>query len=143
MAPAPNSAAARRRGLSRPGSLRPPLARGCHQLIRGGPKLFESADEIIAGLAPLAPSLGADLRARLEPPSDSPPVRPASSRESDPDYARLFAVLGYDALGIDQLAQRSGLAVAALSSMLLMLELEGEVVTSRGGAYARRVGAVE
>jgi DNA processing protein len=67
----------------------------------------------------------------------------ASQREDDPDYERLFTALGHDTLGIDELAQRSGLAVAALSSMLLMLELEGCVVAARGGAYARRVGPVE
>ncbi|NCT66526.1 MAG: DNA-protecting protein DprA [Rhodanobacteraceae bacterium] len=128
-----------------PGSIHNPLARGCHQLIRQGAKLVETAEEIIAELAPLAQRLGATLRERLAvAPAESAdtrarPVAPAHA--DDPDYARLYAALGHDALGIDQLAERTGLGVAALASMLLMLELEGEVVASGGGAYARSVGA--
>lgn len=133
-----------------PGSIHNPLARGCHQLIRSGAKLVETAEEITSELAPLALSLGAKLRERLQaPPTASgadpaaprPPPRAAPARADDPDYARLFAALGHDPLRIDQLAERSGLPVATLSSMLLMLELEGEVVVARGGLYARRVGA--
>jgi len=126
-----------------PGSIHNPLARGCHQLIRTGAKLVETAEEIVAELAPLALRLGASLRERLHGPEAAglPEGSPstASSRAGDPDYARLYAALGHDALGIDALAERSGLPVASLSSMLLMLELEGEVVAERGG-YALRAG---
>ena len=130
-----------------PGSIHNPLARGCHQLIRNGAKLVETAEEIVSELAPLAQGLGARLRERLQTPvskaaANEAPSRHASpERAHDPDYANLFAALGHESLGIDQLAERSGLPVAALSSMLLMLELEGEVVATRGGGYARRVPA--
>jgi DNA processing protein len=133
-----------------PGSIHNPLARGCHQLIREGAKLVETAEEIMAELIPLAQGLGASLRERLLAPAADgaaeaprlplPRRRPAApARADDPDYAKLFAALGHDTLGIDQLAQRSGLGIATLSSMLLMLELEGEVVATRGGGYARRI----
>ncbi|GAA0713128.1 DNA-processing protein DprA [Dokdonella soli] len=130
-----------------PGSIHNPLARGCHQLIRSGAKLVETAEEIISELAPLAQRLGSSLRERLDAPQSAPLVvtsqpPPPGTRPATPpraDYAKLFAALGHDALGIDQLAERTGLAVATLSSMLLMLELEGEVVAARGGGYARRV----
>lgn len=125
-----------------PGSIHNPLARGCHQLIREGAKLVETTAEIIDELAPLARRLGASLRERLAPAAKdapaAPPARPASARDGDPDYARLYAVLETDPLDIDTLAARSGLGVAALASMLLLLELEGEVVAAVGG-YARRV----
>ena len=141
-----NAAESGREVFAIPGSIHNPLARGCHQLIRNGAKLVETAEEVIAELAPLAHGLGARLRERLQTSSASAPdplaacARNATpDRAGDPDYANLFAALGHESLGIDQLAERSGLPVAALSSMLLMLELEGEVVATRGGAYARRV----
>jgi DNA processing protein len=125
-----------------PGSIHNPLARGCHALIRSGAKLVETAEEVVTELAPLARRLGVSLRERLnESNQHSFAVEndtAASRRARDPDYARLFAALGHDPLGIDQLAERSGLAVPALASMLLMLELEGDVVARQGG-YALKV----
>jgi len=137
-----NATEAGREVFAIPGSIHNPLARGCHQLIRQGAKLVETAEEIISELAPLAQRLGADLRERLhDAAAAAASTRGAATpRAHDPDYARLYRALGHDALGVDQLAERSGLPVAALASMLLMLELEGEVVAERGG-YARRTGS--
>jgi DNA processing protein len=128
-----NAADSGREVFALPGSIHNPLARGCHQLIRQGARLVESADEIVAELAPQARALCGELRQRLPAPAAAD-----AARALDPDYATLFAALGHDALGLDQLAHRTSLPVATLSSMLLMLELEGEIVAT-GGAYARRV----
>lgn len=122
-----------------PGSINNPLARGCHQLIRDGARLVETPEEISHELAMLAAGLGDRLRARLEPHADSAPAAasgtPATRR--DGDYARLLEALGYEEAGLDVLAERTGLAVSALSSMLLILELEGVVSAASGGRYIR------
>lgn len=130
-----NATEAGREVFAVPGSIHNPLARGCHRLIRDGAKLVETAEEIVVELAPLAQGLGARLRERLADAPQAASERPA--RVDDPDYAKLLCALGHDALGFDQLAARTGLAVPALSSMLLMLELEGEIVAA-AGTYTRR-----
>jgi hypothetical protein len=56
----------------------------------------------------------------------------------DPDYVRLLDALGHDPVGIDRLAERTGLTVTALSSMLLLMELDGRV-TAEHGRYSQRV----
>jgi DNA processing protein len=116
-----------------PGSIHHPLARGCHQLIRNGAMLVESADEIVEALRPLAARLGAELRARLEATGAPAAPKPAC----DPVYSRLLAALDHEALGIDTLAERTGLGAPALAAMLLTLELDGEVAAERGGLYVR------
>jgi DNA processing protein len=119
-----------------PGSIHNPLARGCHRLIRDGAALTEGADEIIAALSPLATRLGGHIRERLEA---AGPLPDSGKRTvHDGDYAKVLAALGHESIGVDALAERTGLEVPALSSMLLMLELEGEVASERGGRYVRR-----
>jgi DNA processing protein len=126
-----------------PGSIHNPLARGCHRLIRQGAALVESAEEIVEGLAPLAQRLGAHLRDWLDSASPETASGPPACAEEikpgrDPASARVLEALGHEALAIDRLAERTGLGIAALSSMLLVLELEGTVAVERSGAYIRR-----
>ena len=58
----------------------------------------------------------------------------------DPDYQRLWLALGHDPTGMDLLAERTGLTAAELSSMLLVMELEGRVAVEHG-RYARKAGS--
>ena len=126
-----------------PGSINSPLARGCHQLIRDGARLTETADEIIDELSGLAAALGDRLRSRLQTgPNPEPNYAlplPEPGRKRDADYQRLLDALGHEETGLDSLVERTGLDAGALSSMLLLLELEGEVVGARGGRYTRKI----
>ncbi|MEN8169193.1 MAG: DNA-processing protein DprA [Pseudomonadota bacterium] len=110
-----------------PGSIHNPLARGCHQLIRQGAKLVESAGDILEELAP-------QLRAVL---AEAPPQEtPLGGPDLDPEYHDLLACIGHEATPVDRLVERSGLTAEAVSSMLLLLELQGFVEAAAGG-YAR------
>lgn len=116
-----------------PGSIHNPLARGCHRLIREGAKLVETAQDILEELGPL---LGAALRPGYQEQvqiqtSDTP------GDTTDPEYQALLGCLGYDPLPIDSLIERTGLTVEAVSSMLLVLELQGRVTALSGGRYLR------
>jgi len=117
-----------------PGSIANPLARGCHRLIRDGARLVEEPAEVIEALAPAARALGVELAERLARPDAPAPIRDGGWRD-DPDYRRLLDALGHDPATLDELVRRSGLAAAALSSMLLMLELEGRVAGLPGNRY--------
>jgi DNA processing protein len=126
-----------------PGSIHNPLARGCHRLIREGARLVESASEIVESLTPAARALGAELAQRLDLPTAASTERhrPAQGGwRDDPDYQRLLDVLGHDPAALDELATRTGQSASALSSMLLMLELEGCVEGLPGGRYQRLPG---
>ena len=120
-----------------PGSIHNPLARGCHRLIRDGAGLVERADEVIAAIGPLASELADALRGRLAAPTSVPAGQIAGANPDDPDYQRLWLALGHDPTGMDRLVSRSGLTAAELSSMLLVMELEGRVAVEHG-RYSRK-----
>jgi DNA processing protein len=120
-----------------PGSIHNPLARGCHRLIRDGAGLVQSADEVIAAIGPLAAELADALRGRLAIPISVPGGQVPGAKPDDPDYQRLWLALGHDPTGMDRLVSRSGLTAAELSSMLLVMELEGRVAVEHG-RYSRK-----
>jgi DNA processing protein len=48
-----------------------------------------------------------------------------------------FEAMGFDPVTVDQLVSRTGLTVEAVSSMLLLMELRGQVASLSGGRYVR------
>lgn len=131
------AAEAGREVFALPGSIHAPLARGCHRLIRDGAHLVETAGEVVEVLTPAARSLGITLRERLNAPIVEGASRGALGHTHDPDYAALLAALGDVPTSLDELAARTRLAPAALSSMLLLLELEGAVAPAVNGRWQR------
>ena len=99
-----------------PGSIHSALSKGSHQLIRDGAKLVESADDVLA-------ELGVARERRVEP-------IPAKEHG-------LLRKMGFAPVSIDQMAERTGLAPAALSVQLSELELDGRVQALAGGWFQR------
>ena len=140
-----------------PGSIHNPMARGCHQLIRQGAKLVESAADVLSELAPMirgdlfAVSLPRDLvlpNPLLAPGADakkkSPRAKPsakdaATSPPIDEQTQSFLDQMGYDPVNIDRLVDLTGLNVAQLSGLLLGLELDGLIDKLSGARYQRRV----
>jgi DNA processing protein len=100
-------------------------------LIRDGAKLVEEAADI---LLELAPQLKIDVarieRVRSEEPRDTATI-------DAPEYRNVLELLGYEPRSITDLSEASGLTAGELSSMLLVLELEGFVEALPGGRYSR------
>ncbi len=126
-----------REAFAVPGSIHNPLTRGCHRLIRDGATLVTHASDILEGVANMAGELAVALQNRLHTPtSNAPAAPPLASALPGPDYQRLWNALGFDPTGMDSLIERTGLTAASLSSMLLVMELEGRV-SSNYGRYTR------
>lgn len=104
-----------------PGSIHSPLAKGCHQLIKQGAKLVESAQDILEELPRLS------LAPR------------AAAHETTCEEGRhpLLSALGYDPVAAEVLAERAGLDAASLMAQLLTLELDGLVERLPGEVYRR------
>ena len=121
-----------------PGSIHNPLARGCHQLIRQGAKLVETAADILEELAPALPARHAPAAATTaEKPAASETKDHAYANQAlDPDHQKLLKCLQFEPAAIDELVECSGFSAAEVASMLLILELEGSVVCD-AGRYTR------
>ena len=115
-----------------PGSIHSPTARGCHQLIRSGAKLVETAGDIIEELSGLLGQLSQSVEQNDR--SDTHQSVP----EIDADYQQLLDLMGWDPADVDTLVNRSGLTADEVSSMLLILELDGRVEPLTGGCYIQR-----
>jgi DNA processing protein len=117
-----------------PGSIHSPLARGCHQLIRQGAKLVESAQDILE-----------ELRWTPAPVEKTPPseklgvadTATKANKNANKNEEHVMAVLGRTPCDLDTLAMRSDLTPAALLAILLPLELGGRVAQLPGGLYQR------
>jgi DNA processing protein len=135
------AAEAGREVFALPGSVRNPMARGCHRLLREGATLVEGPDEVAAALGPVAAALADALRTRLSAPIQRGAGSRGGAAATGPtvagDYQRLWSVLGHDPSPMDELLQRSGLTTAEVSSMLLLMELDGLVVHEHG-RYSRK-----
>jgi DNA processing protein len=116
-----------------PGSIHNPLARGCHWLIRQGAKLVEEAGDILIELKPLLEAEGIALSpvpAAAEAPESNPLI-------AEPSYQNLLNEIGFSPVAIGDISARTQLTTAEVSSMLLVLELEGLVEALPGGWYSR------
>lgn len=102
-----------------PGSIHSPLARGCHQLIKQGAKLVETAADILEEFA--GPAL-------------APPPEPAVAAS---DEHPIIAALGHDPCTLDELAARTELGTDRLLGELLTLELAGRIACLPGNRYQR------
>ncbi|MCK5525380.1 MAG: hypothetical protein KAI83_19805 [Thiomargarita sp.] len=159
-----------------PGSIHNPLVKGCHQLIKKGAKLVESAADILEELQihrhftaqtkvetsflpkkleprtqffakptlPVSPTKPDELPASQQPQNsddENRSIKPhelsaSQLAENSDDENRLLAYLKAGPISIDNLVEQSELTAGEVSSMLLMLELRGLVVTKSGGLYA-------
>ena len=107
-----------------PGSIHNPLARGCNALIRQGAKLVETINDVFE-------ELGQYNQAYTVIPSQN------SHTVLDLEQQNLLKLIPYSPIAVDTLVQESGFSVEAISSMLLVLELQGYVAAAAGGSYYR------
>lgn len=116
-----------------PGSIHNPLSKGCHQLIKSGAKLVESSSDILEELIPLVKS---SPISHTSAPVISQDLLDNQATELDASYLTLLKHMEYEAVCIDDLVERSSFDASEVASMLLILELQGQVV-SKNGQFCR------
>lgn len=111
-----------------PGSIHNPQARGCHQLIRQGATLVESALDIaeqLQGWVSATPSELPDVLQKAD-----------AVAQLGKSEQQLLKCLGYDFMTLDQLGEASGWSTETLLAELMALQLKG-IVVQQGAGYQR------
>lgn len=129
-----------------PGSIHAPLSKGCHALIKQGAKLTESVDDIFGELAFSAYDFS-KLPTKTE--QQTMPIMTESKikagkidsswlkiSEQNDDLFMLFAQKkGYAPFSFDEVCGALQIDVAKITTLLLELELAGQIEVLPGGRY--------
>ena len=103
-----------------PGSIHNPLARGCNALIKEGAKLVENTQDIFEELG--------------EYNQQPEPTQHENFKSTlDLEQQNLLNLIMFSPTSVDWLVQQSGFSAEVVSSMLLLLELQGCIATTPGG----------
>jgi DNA processing protein len=103
-----------------PGSIHNPLARGCNALIKEGAKLVENTQDILE-----------ELGEYNQQPEAS--KQETAKTTLDLEQQNLLNLIMFSPTSVDWLVEKSEFSVEVVSSMLLMLELQGSIATTPGG----------
>jgi DNA processing protein len=111
-----------------PGRVDNRMSRGCHQLIRDGAKLVESADDVLEELGPLvAPAIAQ---------SGEAVHHPAELMLNELER-QVLAAIGGETTSIDQVVSVSGLSVPQVLSTISVLEMRRLVKRLSGNMLVR------
>ena len=115
-----------------PGSIRQPLTRGCHRLLRQGATLVEDPGDIVTELGSLLAHCAQAVEQNIPSRVDH------KAKPIEPEAKRLLHRMGWEPVSVDDLVRWTGLTTAELCSMLVTLELAGRVVSLTGSRFQRR-----
>ena len=99
---------------------------GCHQLLKDGAALVETAEDVLI-------ELGVPVHALPDPPAETLPL----PLDLTDDEARLMDALSLSPVPMEDLIAQTGLPAPKASAALMMLEIKGHVKRLAGNAYIR------
>ena len=112
-----------------PGRIDSPRSKGCHELIKKGAKLCESAEDILSEFEYLFP------RSNRPAAPNETGVLPAI--ELSDNEQKVYDSLDHEELGIDDVIRKSGLPSSAVSVALLSLEMKRLVRQLPGKVFVK------
>jgi DNA processing protein len=123
-----------------PGAVTNPLSRGCHQLIKEGANLIESAADILillnSDLAVETRAAETENQQHLFAESAQVAIAKSALPKLEGPANTIYQALDVVPTSIDSLVNRTGLTVAEIAQHLILMELKGQIAQSPGG-YVR------
>ncbi|WP_019557207.1 DNA-processing protein DprA [Thiomicrorhabdus arctica] len=119
-----------------PGSINNPLAKGCHQLIKQGAKLVESGQDVFEELSALI-QFSLEPQQTVSNSKQLPFELQSKGNKLDSSKQPILEHIGYEPIGLDELAVLSKSPVSAIQGQLIMLELSGDIEAMSAGRWRR------
>jgi DNA processing protein len=114
-----------------PGSIHSPVAKGCHLLIKQGAKLVDNTQDIFEEI---------NWTEVKDTHKSISPCGLMTHSGRDPSEANIIlSSMGFDPIDFGTLQSLTALTTEALSSMLMLLELDNKVTVLSGGKYQRLI----
>jgi DNA processing protein len=130
------AAEAGREVMAVPGSPLDPRAQGCNLLIREGATLVQSAADVIEALSAFGQGAGSAVGLRFKAAEPEGWGDPPALDAGEPERAAVAALLSPTPVAIDEIIRQSGVAAAVVATVLLDMELAGDMVRHAGGRVA-------
>jgi DNA processing protein len=112
-----------------PGRIDSPRSKGCHELIKKGAKLCESAEDILSEFEYLFPASNR--------PAGVSETGVLPALELSGNEQKIYDTLNHEEISIDEVIRQSGLPSSAVSVGLLSLEMKRLVRQSPGKMFVR------
>ena len=113
--------------LAVPGGIASGQHRGCHGLIKDGARLVETVEDVLEQVRWVRP----------QPPTSAGDVEVDPSCKLLKDSRLHLVMAAGETYGLDDLVERTGLAVPEVLAELANLEIAGKVTRIAGGGYVR------
>ena len=123
-----------------PGKVDSPLSRGCHQLLKQGAVLVESAADVTEALGCITSRLTdhvADAETRAAENTDAP-LFDAADLNLDPAESAVHQSLGKEPLHVDELIAATNLPAGRVNAALISLRLKGLIKQLPGNLYVKK-----
>ena len=128
-----------------PGNIDSMMSKGTNNLIKNGAYVVLSAEDVLCNyrdvyghmLKPIE-HLPIDVSDYEDEYENSENVQKPISLDGLSDKDKIYDCLGTDAMHIDVICQMTGLSAQVVNSSLLMLELEGKIMSYAGNMYSRK-----
>jgi len=124
-----------------PGSPLDPRSRGCNDLLRQGATLTESAADVLSQLGPQlhgAEPLRSVPAVAAAAPLPRPPMAANACGEGEPGLELVLERLGPTPVAVDELVRQCQMSAAVVATLLLELELAGQVERHPGNLVSLR-----
>jgi DNA processing protein len=125
-----------------PGSPLDPRCRGSNDLLRHGATLVETAEDVLAPLAPLrraeTPPRPAPYPIETANPPQPPPAADGFAPADEAGLDLILPLLGRTPVAVDELVRQCQLTAAVVATLILELELAGRVERHPGNLVSLR-----